>query len=102
MEIDERKIRKRAVLLYGGVREYRAIILESDILHGSGDYEDPPEIADDQSIPCYHIWFQNLIDPGNYCAGGGEYPTLAEAMRKLESLVGFLRWEEPSVNSGLQ
>ncbi len=50
-------------LIYDGVKKYHADIFEHDVLYGSGDYEDPPEIANDREVTCYYIWYQDLIDP---------------------------------------
>ena len=33
-----------AQLLYGGIKEYHAVVIKSDIFPGSGDYEDPVDV----------------------------------------------------------
>ena len=86
-DLSKAKIVKRTKGLYGGVREYEIIFVESDILYGTGDYEDPPEIADNQSVVCYYCGFENLIKKGDFNSWRGGYLTLDEAEKAIEAWV---------------
>ena len=52
MRISDKDIICRANLLYGGVKEYHAVIVKTDFFPGTGDYEDPVEIREDRDIEC--------------------------------------------------
>ncbi len=88
------KLVKRAILLYDGVREYRADIFEHDVWYGTGDDEDPPEIADDREMICYPIGYQDLTNSERYTGIGNGFATLEEAVQHLEELAYFLRWAD--------
>lgn len=87
------RIKKTAVLLYGGISEYKAYICSSSIMHGTGDYEDGSEIAEDKEINCFALYFSDLRDKNVICALGGEYERIEDAIRAVENYEGFLKWE---------
>jgi hypothetical protein len=59
-------------------------IIKSNIFYGSGDYEDPPEIRDDEEIECFYIEFESMTQKGNFCSSRGGYLTLSEAISEAE------------------
>ena len=69
--------------LYDGCVPCYLRIIKWDILYGSGDYYDSPEIRDDKEIECFYILFEDMLEKGRYSRGGG-FLTLAEAMDDAE------------------
>jgi hypothetical protein len=65
------------------------IIVRGPICFGSGDYEDPPEIADDHERETFYIWYGSTTLSGHYNAGGGAFPTLEEAVSAVERAPGI-------------
>ena len=61
-------------------------ILHGDIIYGSGDYEDPPDLREDRPCECFYIVYQYQGD--NCPSHGGVFLTLAEAVAKVEGVVG--------------
>jgi hypothetical protein len=59
--------------LYSGSVPCRIVVVRRSTMHGTGDYEDPPEIADDLTVETFEVLF---CEPGNstvIAAGGGQY-----------------------------
>ena len=91
------EVAKAGTYLYDGTVICDVRIVRSMIYYGSGDYEDPPEIADDQERETFYIQYGSTIERGNYSAGGGAYPTLCEAVAAVENAPGFgksVRWND--------
>ena len=61
-------------------------------LPGTGDYEDAPQICEDQERDCYCIWLEDMINIGNICAGAGYYEHLPDAINVAKGSPGFERW----------
>lgn len=90
----QNRIKRTAVLLYGGTAEYKAYVCSSKTLHGTGDHEDGAEIAEDKKIDCFTVYFSDLRDENAICAGGGEYEKIEDATAAVEKYEGFLKWEK--------
>ena len=84
-------IEKKGFCLYDNDSEYEVRIIKWHTRYGTGDYEDPIEIREDQIIECYYVWFENMIDKGIFNASGGSYLTLDEAIKSVEARVQ-VRW----------
>ena len=93
MRISDKDIICRANLLYGGVKEYHAVIVKTDFFPGTGDYEDPVEIREDRDIECYWVNFEDMTEPGNY-SSGRLFESLDMARTYLEQTQGFIGWQE--------
>ncbi len=79
--------------LYDGIAESRVEIWRRSRKPGSGDYEDPPEAADDQVGEWYEVQFEPAGGGRIGQAGGGYYPTLEEALERVRLLThGTIRW----------
>ena len=91
MRMNDKEIICCARLLYDGVKEYHAVIIQSDFFPGSGDYEDPVEIREDKETTCYWVWFEDLINSENYNSGR-PFDSLEQARQYLESVEGFICW----------
>lgn len=74
---------KRGSWLYAGEVRCKVRILKGNIRYGSGDYEDPPEIRDDQEGEFYAIEYTSPAHTGGYKAGGGTCLSLEEAMQHV-------------------
>ena len=94
MKIDESRIVKTGEWLYDGTIPCQIVITLEDLFPGTGDGEDPPEIANDRHVPCVQIWYENPSQPGDFKAGGGYAWTVAEAVRRVESTIrSKVRWK---------
>ena len=66
-------------------------IVRSPMTYGSGDVEDPPEVAHDRDVPCFYILYQTCDGQE---VGGGGHPSLEEAMSDAMKLLGeSVVWE---------
>ena len=82
--------------IYDGVVECDVCIVNSPIRYGSGDYEDPPEIAKDLECDTYYVWYGSSTARGTFKSGGGGYPSIAKAMTVVEEAPGIgstVRWK---------
>jgi hypothetical protein len=83
------KIILEGTFSYSGVSDYLVRIVFSPVRFGSGDYEDDPEIAEDVEQDTYYIWYGSITEQGKFNAGGGGFPTLAEAKATVELAPGI-------------
>lgn len=84
MKIDESRILKTGEWLYDSTIPCQIVITREDMFPGSGDYEDPPEIANDKHVPCVQIWYENPSKRGDFNAGGGYAMTVEDAIKRVE------------------
>ena len=89
--MENAEVVKTGICIYSGNVTYQVRIVKWHILYGTGDYEDPPEIADDREIECYYVWYENLINKGVYNRGGGSFLSVAEAIFAVEQ-TGSVEW----------
>lgn len=87
---------KRGVFLYAGAVECDLCIARSSVHYGTGDAEDPPEVAEDLKRETYYVYYGSTTERGRFSAGGGAYPSLPEAVAAVEHApgVGGVRWSE--------
>src|SRR5258706_9746745 len=76
MTQDQEKPSRRGIWLYDGHIECRVEIWQRDERPGTGDYEDPPELADDQPGECYEVLYEPAGGGRMGQAGGGDFLTL--------------------------
>jgi len=94
MIIDENKILARGEWKYDGVTPCLIVIQAESRWPGSGDYEDPPEFADDHDIPCVSVWYENPGSIGTFNAGGGYFLSVKEAIEAVtKNLQGPIIWQ---------
>jgi hypothetical protein len=80
--------------LYAGTTRSRIVILRRDTWYGTGDREDPPEVADDREIETFEVRYDAAGDTGRFAAGGGQYLTLDAARARAEAACGSsVVWE---------
>lgn len=95
LDLSNVKIVKRGICLYDNLLEYEVIIIENDIVYGTGDEEDPPEIADDKDCLCYYAWCDSPHSRGRFISSwGGAFLSIEEAMEKIETESYFAYWIE--------
>jgi hypothetical protein len=88
------KIVAAGTFVYGDTECELRVVL-SPVRYGSGDYEDDPEIAGDFVADTYYVQYGSVTQKGIFNAGGGGYPSLAEARAAAESAPGIgltIRW----------
>jgi hypothetical protein len=86
------KVVKAGSFLYDDSVVCDVQIRHSPVRYGSGDYEDPPELAEDQQIDCFNVYYGSTTERGQFSAGGGSFESLEEAVRHVEQTVHGLTW----------
>lgn len=86
---------KKGTFLYDGTVLCDLRIVRSQVRPGSGDWEDPPELANDKEGEFFFVQYGSTTERGHFnsSAGGGE--TIEEAIAKAESAPGIgktVRW----------
>lgn len=92
------KVVKKGIFLYDDLVECDIQIVFSNVRYGSGDYEDPEEIANDIEQSTFYIQLGSTTQRGVFNAGGGCFPSLEQAIRRAENLPGIgksIKWLEP-------
>jgi hypothetical protein len=87
---------KHGTFLYADLVLCDICIALSAIQYGSGDYEDPPEIAEDVEVETYYICFGSTTERGSYSSQSGGYLSLSAAITDAESRSGFgksIKWD---------
>jgi len=80
--------------LYDGLVRCPLRIVKTDLRPGTGDYEDPPELADDQPGTWFRVDLTAAGDPDRWCAGGGHFATQEEAERYMKETFTHVYWED--------
>lgn len=91
LDTSKLKIVKRGKCLYDNTAEYEVIIIESDVLHGSGDHEDPPEITNDKEIKCYYCCLDHPNNRDVFNVGRSGFLSIEEAVKDIERFTD-VRW----------
>ena len=82
--IDNSRIVKRGICEDDGHFEYEVLVIESDTLYGSGNHEDPPEIADNREMLCYYCWFSSPSKWGIFKSNRNGFLTIKDAVASIE------------------
>jgi len=91
----EHNIVKQGTFLYDELVECDIRIIFSKIHYGTGDYEDPPEIANDLVQDTFYLQYGSTTQRGVYNAGGGGFPSIEAAIKYAESAAGIghtIKW----------
>lgn len=83
---------RTGIWLYGGTVRCRVVVIPADVFPGTGDHEDPPDVAEDREIACFAVWYEPPV-AGYAWGGGGWYATLDEAVRRVEQVCPTIDWE---------
>lgn len=77
---------------YAEEMEREVRIIRHDVLYGTGDYEDEPDVAEDRQVECFYILYQTACGEPQW-TGGGAAMTLADAKHHVEAVLGkSLQW----------
>ncbi|MBL8519261.1 MAG: hypothetical protein JNK75_01195 [Betaproteobacteria bacterium] len=80
--------------LYAGSVPCEVRIVQHDILYGTGDYQDPPHIANDREVECFYVLFQTPTGEPSW-VGGGVALSVNDAVALAESkLAGGVNWNQ--------
>jgi len=52
----------QGMCIYDDSTEYEVRIVKWHILYGTGDYDDPIELRDDNNIECYYVFYENFVN----------------------------------------
>jgi hypothetical protein len=85
---------KQGTFLYDGSVVCDVRVVQTEVCFGSGDSEDPPEVAEDRPGPCFYVEYGSTTKRGEYRAGSGGYGALEEAVAEAEKQVGKIDWLE--------
>ena len=79
--------------LYAGSVPREVQIFRSGLWYGSGDVEDPPDIALDREVECFVVEFQTATGEPQW-VGGGTFATIEDAIEAVGRTVGAsLVWQ---------
>jgi hypothetical protein len=85
---------KRGTSLYAGSIPCEVRIVRHHMFYGTGDHEDPPEIANDREVECFYILYHTPEREPSW-VGGGTSLSLSDAIAAAEAmLVGGVTWQE--------
>ena len=96
---DNQAIVLEGTWLYAGLTPVRLKVTQSPITWGTGDYEDPPEIADHQDVPCYFLHYEMAGAPGNFCNVVPNLHSLEAAVAYAEERFFGVQWHTPTIQS---
>jgi hypothetical protein len=88
---DNAPVVKRGQWLYDGTITCEVRIVRHDVLYGSGDYEDPPEISNDREVECCYLLFHTPVGLPEWGRGGAAL-SLADAISIAEAMKPTLKW----------
>ncbi|MDX2094264.1 MAG: hypothetical protein SFX73_40910 [Kofleriaceae bacterium] len=83
---------KTGAFLYDGIVRCPVRVVQTEFLPGSGDHEDPPEIADDQPGTWFRVDLTGAGEPTRWSSSIVGFKTLDEAIAHCESLA--IVWDE--------
>ena len=83
---------KSGTYLYAGSVLCDLRIILRPVRYGTGDHEDPPELANDQEQETYYLEYGGTDARGVFVAGGGAFDTLEAAMRHAEATAQDVTW----------
>lgn len=85
LEIDPPE--KTGSWLYEGSTSCEVRIVRHHTLYGTGDYEDPPDIAEDRNVECFYVFYSTPAGVPKW-VGGGAALSLSDAVALAEEKLG--------------
>ena len=79
----------RGKYLWAGAPGGEVRIVRSSTRWGSGDDEDEANLAEDQAIETYYVWFESLSEPGSFNTCLGAQDSLEQARVAAEAAAGI-------------
>ena len=93
-DVDRLPAVKHGLWFYAGLTTCHVRILRHHTLYGTGDAEDPPDLAADREVECYYIRFDRP-DAGHQWLDGGAALSLREAMFLAQQRLGpVVSWSD--------
>lgn len=83
--------------LYDNSVECAVHIVQRDIGYGTGDYQDPIEVREDQEGTFYYLKFSNPANPAEFSGGSGYFHSIEAAKKAAEEMCSSLVWEPNGV-----
>ncbi len=86
---------QEGTFLYAGEVECRLRVIQSSVLYGTGDEEDPPGVSQDQDIQCFYVEYGSTTEPNRFVARSQAFTSLQDALHGASSQLGpgsSLRW----------
>jgi hypothetical protein len=71
---------KTGTFLYAAEVVCDICVVQSQVRYGTGDYEDPPEIANDIEAEAYYVHYGSTTQRGVFSAGSMAFPSLEQAV----------------------
>ena len=93
-KIENLPIVRDGVWLYAKTVPVRVRVLSSPETWGTGDYEDEPETAENQSIACYFLAYETAGAPGVFCNVVPNLFTIEAAVALAEQRFPGIKWQE--------
>jgi len=76
---------KEGIWKYSDSVECKVRVIKWNILYGTGDYEDSPELSNDREVECYYVLQESIVEKGRFPISRGGFLTIQEAMEDAES-----------------
>lgn len=86
-DVDQLPPVKQGLWFFAGVTTCHVHIVRHHTLYGTGDADDPPELARDREVECYYIRFDKPHTPAPWQDGGAAL-SLREAVFLAERRLG--------------
>ncbi|MCB4366361.1 hypothetical protein KIH07_21715 [Hydrogenophaga taeniospiralis] len=86
-DVDQLPAVKHGLWFFAGVTTCHVHIVRHHTLYGTGDADDPPELARDREVECYYIRFDKPHTPVPWQDGGAAL-SLREAVFLAERRLG--------------
>ena len=84
---------KSGLWFHGGVTTCAVHIVQHDLLYGTHDPEDPPELALDTHTDCFYVYYQSPDKHASWTEGGTAL-SLREAVFLAQRKLGpVVQWE---------
>lgn len=97
---DDLPVVREAVWLYDGSVPVRVKVLKSPETFGTGDYEDPPDVAENAPIECFFVVYESAGSPGAFNNGITNIATLEEAVAVVEARFPGVKWMDAMAAPG--
>ncbi|WP_310567884.1 hypothetical protein [Hydrogenophaga sp.] len=93
-DVDQLPAVKHGLWFYAGLTTCHVRILRHHTLYGTGDADDPPEIAADREVECFYIRFERPHAGAGWIDGGTAL-SLREAMFLAQQRLGpVVSWSD--------
>ena len=92
---DDLPILAEAEWLYDGTVPIRIRVHSSPMYYGTGDYEDPSDIAEDRPGDFYILTYEMAGSPGHFCNAMQNLASIDEVLETVARKFPGARWLTP-------